>query len=905
MKRNFKSDLPPNDIDLVLSQNALRRRHSDSSDDDNDDTGSNVTSNDTVEGRASSSGRRGQQTSEGGSRRISMGLDLADKNAMVDEHHATDATLDTNEPMSYQEAYHRMSRILGQPTDSKSSLRNQQRQQSTTGIHADNQSIEDSGDEDDDDRSILTDNPNIRPRLPTGKVSPAIQDLMRKASGEYFQGRYQSARRLLLEIVRMRPNYPDPYNFLALIAEDEDRLDVSLKCRILDALLRNDPEAWHVVAGLASKLNNDTVRMYALKRIARHTPNDESILIQLARLYKQHNMNRRAVPMYEKLARKVAPQNAEAIAAYAHHLFESGKLEETNDLLWKYLQSFGSEKELWDPSIVNMMCELKNEHFKQPEQVLGLIREYADSQHLDIIELPADLVVNYAIALLNVTQYLEAKRLFDVVLERDVDREYHFQIANALFIAEEYQDAIPILENTQRRLDHRAAAIHLMARCYENLNDMEKAINYFELFLQLNPLDSKVRLDLSKILSSLGRISEAIDVLRLPVKGEQEAMESDDESIEEKEPHQNDTPFEPGLKRGRGRTRTHIPERTLHDILLCVHQVSFFEDNPAEYVNKLAPIYYACAHYKNSKTSKRPGLADFATNDQKERFRKLKMVEDRFLKGRRWAWNQVHTAVGTQDLVDIVVKLATALFNTNEMERAFFVLENLVSNRAVTHANVAPLKFTLIKLSIKAGKYKKAYKYLKYAIRLDPHNADYWSLLYRFIRQGLNHVTTFMFAILKKHPDCVPALLLRGHVSMISGVDVIALGFYIAALRQKPLDPLLNLCVAVAYLNATSRRSLVQKNKVVLDAFAYMFRYADNSKEYPMETNYNLGRAFHALNLKTLAMHYYNKVLTEAEGLRDNNDNLVRESAVNLARLYESGGNPELGRSILMQYVVI
>lgn len=113
-----------------------------------------------------------------------------------------------------------------------------------------------------------------------------------------------------------------------------------------------------------------------------------------------------------------------------------------------------------------------------------------------------------------------------------------------------------------------------------------------------------------------------------------------------------------------------------------------------------------------------------------------------------------------------------------------------------------------------------------------------------------------------------------------------------------PEDPVVNMCIAVGYLLHSTTRAVGDRNSCILKAFAFFSRYATR-RGHPAEAAYNMGRAFHHLELHHLAEEWYERSLVlamaeEREGSQPAGSDLRFECAHNLALIYEASGARQL-----------
>lgn len=121
---------------------------------------------------------------------------------------------------------------------------------------------------------------------------------------------------------------------------------------------------------------------------------------------------------------------------------------------------------------------------------------------------------------------------------------------------------------------------------------------------------------------------------------------------------------------------------------------------------------------------------------------------------------------------------------------------------------------------------------------------------------------------------------------------------FMQAFKMLPENALISLLIGAAYLNFSTTRSPGDRHAAILKAFAFLTRYAARAGS-PPEAAYNLGRAFHQLDLLNLAAEWYNRSLTlsgatGAPGAERGDDadagDVSFECAHNLALIYEGSG---------------
>ena len=142
--------------------------------------------------------------------------------------------------------------------------------------------------------------------------------------------------------------------------------------------------------------------------------------------------------------------------------------------------------------------------------------------------------------------------------------------------------------------------------------------------------------------------------------------------------------------------------------------------------------------------------------------------------------------------------------------------------------------------------------------------------------------------------------LTRPRVPVLDVVYTQAAGYYFQAQQLAPDSPLVALSLGVAYVRMVMQRKRIDRRLVTVLAFAHMFRYFNLCDgDQSAEACYNVGRAYHHLNLLGPATAFYKKALA-VEG-----DAYKFETAHNLALIYKESGSPLLASRIIRQYCIV
>ncbi|PIO77673.1 tetratricopeptide repeat protein [Teladorsagia circumcincta] len=158
---------------------------------------------------------------------------------------------------------------------------------------------------------------------------------------------------------------------------------------------------------------------------------------------------------------------------------------------------------------------------------------------------------------------------------------------------------------------------------------------------------------------------------------------------------------------------------------------------------------------------------------------------------------------------------------------------------------------------------------------------------------------------------------ISGNNSLITGSYRHALGEYLRVWNDNKKNPMICLLLALTFTHMACKKDISSRHMIAVRGIAFMKSYEKN-RACRQECYYNIGRMFHQLSLTPLAIHFYNKVLSEPPPrvfYTDDEGNEVerpsdmydvrRFAAHNLALIYRASGNDYLARRIYEKYLVV
>lgn len=234
---------------------------------------------------------------------------------------------------------------------------------------------------------------------------------------------------------------------------------------------------------------------------------------------------------------------------------------------------------------------------------------------------------------------------------------------------------------------------------------------------------------------------------------------------------------------------------------------------------------------------------------------------------------------------------------------------------------------------IKAGHYPLAFEYLRYLhTTFSTKTATLENDVVESFSERLYNAMNYVFChhqdvpyhryIIRaetKNPDVKQLQMISGNNSLATGSYRHALDEYLKVWDQNRSDPLTALLVALTFTHLSCKKDINSRHLLAMRGIAFMQIY-EELRGLSQESLYNNGRLLHQLSMYAGAVYFYNRVLKETSPIKiaktveatgevkietAEHYDLKRFAAHNLALIYENNGNRELARTILETYCKI
>ncbi len=248
-------------------------------------------------------------------------------------------------------------------------------------------------------------------------------------------------------------------------------------------LLKNNPtaETLHQYAVLSSTLCDTDTAERILKKVIKMNPNIAKAHKDLAIIY----LNKRLFDYAEdefKMALNLAPNDFEIIFEYGNFLYSTSK---NNEAERYYTEALELEPEnilaltfmALNKLVLNQLDEAKN----------YIMKAFKINPHHEYIQFCVGRI------LFARKEYDEAKLYLIKAVEQNPDIETQNTLALTYFELGEYQSAINIFENLLSKKPDNISILMSLAKCYEKLNNNDKALELLEKIVSIFPEDEEAQ----------------------------------------------------------------------------------------------------------------------------------------------------------------------------------------------------------------------------------------------------------------------------------------------------------------------------------------------------------------------------------------------------------------------------
>ena len=692
-----------------------------------------------------------------------------------------------------------------------------------------------------------------------------IEGLMKMANDQYLNGDFLRATSFAKEAIEIEPQAAEPYNILALIAEDSGSPDVALTFLVKAAERSTDsPELWAECARLAKQLGKMSSCVGYLKKAAKSSGDDVTALLELYEMLNSSMSDNRSLiwTLNELTSRR--PLEAKYARELAEYLHQSGQTLKALEVLKNSVEAQLREGVTVDIENANLLASsYLGEGMNEDVLVLNSKIENA----------PPDFRVMAAIAYIRLNHLEKAKTLLEpfASCQPSMYRDAYEFLSEELIKAEFFEEAVKWL---WRMNDDGIECREDIAFCLVSANQTEAAIEVLQSLILECPSLPRPGMLFYQLMGEIGKEAEAIEWLE-----------------------------------------HNCPDGRQNDTMILKRAVIAYEQGEVStYMDTAAPLICRVLYdvYKLKLLSKESKLVEGILGiTAPEKMRPFMM---KILRYRRFC-NETYP-VDEKQFYHLATSCLAILHAEGRLEEALVLAGLLVMcSEKLDRREAFDVMFTFALLAFALGDGASACAIMRAVILENNENELVWEFFNVFLQKTPDeevYAHKFLLRTLSKLPDCLPLQLMLGNHSQSTVWFDHAITQYLNVYRERPTEPIVSLLLAAAYLSKAYVRTQKNPRKSVLCSYAAMRKYCKaREDDFPAEINYNMGRFFQALGMCPHAEQMYRKVLeapVDYECLANDGEahdfrySLKRDAAHNLSLMLQES-NPAEARRIARKYL--
>jgi len=700
-------------------------------------------------------------------------------------------------------------------------------------------------------------------------IPDEYRGIIQRAYDEFFVGNFPVAIALAKDALESNKKIPESYDILASVAIETGELDKALVFLGKAAKYSTDSfEIWVECAKISLELEKYNQAAHFLRNAINANKNDQSCLLELQTLLntKIDNQRLQSFVLTELFRRN--PHDADAARNLAQDKHQNGKITEAMDVLKEYI----------DIQIESHMpVSLENANLLSTLYLCESMNEKVIELDSLIDNAPCDFKLNAAIALIRESRYDEAKPCISEFLKLDpnVFTDAYDDLAKELIQHYYFSEAASVFQIMQDK-------------------GIEKREDIANVLIQANRISEAIETLKDIIIQYPNNIS-AISSLLFHCK----ANNLENEAIEWLD--------------------INAPSSSKSDDIILKRAISHFEENDIDSFIDISLMLICRILYDVFR------LKLFCKESSKSIEKILGFLDPtkmshfmmKVLRYKRFSESGV-IPLEHKDFFNLSCNLLMQINERKMVEETMVLGGLLMINRtklSKEHYYYVLYIFSLASFQMNHG--GAACNVMRSVLLENQDNDLIWEIFNIFIQKTPDqevYANKFMIRALSKIPDCAPLKILLGNHSQSTVWFDHALLQYLSVFREKPNEPIIPLLLCSSYLSKAYVRTQKHTRKSVLTAYACIRKYVDNrSDDFPIESDYNMARFFHAIKMMSHAEIFYRKVLESPvdyenialdQGLHDQRYNLKRDAAYNLSLIFKES-NPNEARRIMKKYLTV
>lgn len=707
-------------------------------------------------------------------------------------------------------------------------------------------------------------------RTHRSKLSPTLRAVMGQANVCYAKGDTQTAVKMCLEIIKEEPNASEPLKTLASIYEEMGQQDKSLQMRLIAAHIGpTNKDEWIELARILKKNNQHRQAVACLTRAINLDVLNLSLYEERAAILKDFGIGGVEGYGYLRLLYKLNPEKDGKTLIYlcekvARLYYNEKKFEKACNML-KY--AFEKCSGLITNAEVNLYLDvlITTKKFKECLEILikfcNLSIEITSNDNSLIIEkclipedIPIDIREKLIICLIHFNCVDIVRIQIEILLKEDPDitGDLFFDVGTMLIEKELYEDAIKLLIPLTKTDSFNSTMLWFkLALCYKQLNKIEECHKIYQEAIEYFPNDIELKLKFCDELKDAKLYKEAIRI-------------------------------------------TLIDDRKLNLFIYERCKLYLLLNDTNNFIETALQLFRL--HYKEISCSE-----DFTLFSSI--FRLSKGMKEKLS---QFVPSVVDNLVTLDQEWDIFLKLCNLYVEKKEYD----LLQRLTLSLYLSFKFISKrkeLRAAMMVACILNNDFELGFDLARFLILQQKENPyRVWNTFcLSTLRSEYNRVHKFLIRFLLRNPHEENGVMLFANSCLFAGTYKYALNDY-SLLYDKHKTPILALLISLNMLHITCQKFTTSKHALVTQMVTFLTKYQElRGSDANQEIFYNIGRAFHQLELLPQAIFYYKEALNCNTPVKGKMFNLQCDIAFNLHLIYLNSGQPVIANNYLQKYIIM
>ena len=783
-------------------------------------------------------------------------------------------------------------------------------------------------------------------------LSQEVSTKLAQANALFVQGQFGQSVTMLQDVIRLAPGAPEGYTAMASVYEARGDSRRALDFKMIGAhLTPRDAALWRLLAQESATQGNSRQAIYCLTRVLRLEPDDPHARWDRSVLYHEVGEPRKAVEGLEKL-RALRPADGDVVTMLARVYHHLGVPDKAAQCLDEFLRE---QPQAADATAVNMLAEILMTQSKF-EDVLSLFRR--EAAHVAPPDgwgaMPLDLGVKASVChiFLGDAQAADAglAPLQAAGLENGTYADLYLQAANAFWAVGDAQRCHSLLAPLRSLPTYDVPALWArLATCLLELRDASGACELYEDVLAQHPDDQEAMAAYAELLMQCGRPDDAMRQLaRMDTGGAAGTTSNAAAAAAAAAAVAGGGDQEAVMRRLRAARLRGAAGDTAAFLSMAMPLVSQSLEAQAQAVAAAVAMQQAGLFRRGGRKAKPPAgpqsadgvFQGFVTKPKKRQKGQLAIArgEDNTQTPGDGGGTQAQTPGGALSLeaqfavlpapvipnllrddepFSMLTAVVTALIEARRLDDAERLVRcaiDLCKGQPLMRQRLYTVRLLAADIAQARGDHLRAAEAMRTLLRTAPPPtggtiAQWNAFALSLAASGTVAKQTRLLGRLASRHVANAAIPLAQGAALAAeggGPTAASLACLFRAFKLAPRQPLTCLLLGCALCqHALSRGAAGDRHGAVLSAFGFLQRYAA-LRGHPAEASYNCARALHHLGLLHLAAPVYERALEEAaDGGGGSADDISKEAAFNLSRIYIASGAHNLARQLMRTYLTV